>query len=76
MPTVHAKLEAARRDLLDLTRRNRLLNFKPRGRTSIRIVDELPEEVYRILVSEGKRMQFRSLEESPEDATADPDPSA
>jgi len=61
---IHQKLEDARRRLLDLSRRNRLLNFKPRNRRSIRIVDERPEEVYRILVTDGKRMDFLPFEEA------------
>jgi very-short-patch-repair endonuclease len=43
----HAKIEALRRKLLDLSLANRLLSFKHRdaSRTHIRIIDELPEVV-------------------------------
>ncbi len=61
---VKKRLEQARQSLLDLSRRNRLLNFKPRGRTSLNIVDEIPSEVYRILVTNQETMQFLPLEES------------
>lgn len=57
---IRDKLDAARRDLLDLTTRNRLLNT-PRHRVrsrSIEIVDERPEHVFRILVREGRPMSF------------------
>jgi len=64
MDAIKNKLEQARRSLLDLTRRNRLINFKPRGRTSLQVVDEIPAEVFRILVTDQKTMQFRPLEES------------
>lgn len=66
--TVLAKLEAARRELLDLSGRNRLLNTsRSRTRTSrLDIVDERSEEVFRHLVSEGRAMQFLPSVEPPE----------
>ena len=40
-------LEAMRKKLLDLTSRNRLLNFPITQKgSSLRIVDELPEQLY------------------------------
>jgi len=54
---VDRKLEADRRDLLDLSLRNPLLNYRPRAR-GLGIVGESPAEVYRILAREGKRMAF------------------
>ena len=56
--TVEAQLEQARRSLLDLTLRNRLLNFREGASSTIKVVDEFPDEVFRILVSEGKQMSF------------------
>lgn len=56
-------LERMRRALLDLTRRNRLLNFKGTGRTSLEIVDELPAEVFHRLAVDGKTMQLLAREE-------------
>ena len=45
-------LASLRRRLLDLTARNRLLNFT-HGRTgNIRVIDELPDELYRLLLAE------------------------
>ncbi len=66
--TVLAKLEAARRDLLDLSGRNRLLNTpRRRTRTSrLDVVDELSEEVFRHLVAEGRAMSFLPSVEPPE----------
>lgn len=58
--SIREKLNAARRELLDLTTRNRLLHT-PRHRErsrSIEIVDECAEEVFRILVSENRAMSF------------------
>ncbi len=61
------QLEDARKRLLDLTRRNRLLNHKPRKARSIRIVDEIPQEIYGRLVLNEKPMDFLPSE-SPEEA--------
>lgn len=61
-------LEAIRLRLLDLTRRNRLLNHRTGGRASLAIVDERPEHLYRILVDERRGMHFLSREEAPEDS--------
>ena len=57
---IHQRLETARRDLLDLTARNRLLNTsRSKARSSrLDIVDELVDEVFRILVTEKKNMTF------------------
>lgn len=66
--TVLEKLEAARRELLDLSGRNRLLNTpRRRTRTSrLDIVDERAEEVFRHLVTEGRAMSFLPSIEPPE----------
>ncbi|MFO0914388.1 MAG: DUF3320 domain-containing protein [Pirellulales bacterium] len=58
--SLHAKLEKARRDLLDLTTRNRLLNTSRSSSRSSRleVVDESSDEVFRILVQERKAMSF------------------
>ena len=57
---IQQKLEAARRELLDLTGRNRLLNTQRSNTRSSRleIVDEKSQEVFRHLVGEGKAMSF------------------
>ena len=71
---LHTKLESARRELLDLSIRNRLLNTS-RGTTRsgrLDIVDELSEQVYRILVHEKKAMTFKAgCERGREDEIAD-----
>ena len=71
--SIAEKLEMARRELLDLTLRNPLLNhrlFKAKG---VEIVDELPEELYRILVTEGKTMTFLPAEEKVEVEVEEPE---
>lgn len=57
---LHSILENARRELLDLTARNRLLNTARSSTRSSRleIVDEVSDEVLRHLVAEGKAMSF------------------
>ena len=58
------RLEGLRKHLLDLSNRNRLLNFKhnDRARTHVRVIDELPDVLYQQL-RDGKRLRFRSLPE-------------
>jgi hypothetical protein len=76
---IDAKLEEIRRRLLDLTRNNRLLNHRTQGQRTLELADELPAEVYRVLVEDGRTMQFLAREEAsagvreglrPEDAVA------
>ena len=45
-------LEQLRLRLLDLTNRNRLLNFRHPKRSSVRIIDELPDELYGHLIND------------------------
>jgi hypothetical protein len=68
---VKVALQGVRSKLLDLTRRNRLLNYKESAK-SIRVVDELPDEVFRILVLEGKEMEFVPLRDEREEFRGQP----
>ncbi len=54
---IEVKIGALRKNLLDLTMRNKLLNFKPQAR-SIRVVDEIPTEIYQLMVLEDKKLRF------------------
>jgi len=56
---INKQLEIARESLLDLTMRNRLVNFKPSKSSTIQITDEVAREVYDILVLQEKAMSFR-----------------
>ncbi len=51
-------LDYWRKRLLDLTKRNRALNFKPTKVSTVTIVDEQPVEVYRHLCIDGRPMRF------------------
>ncbi len=53
--------------LIDLSKRNRLLNFRPTKVTSIHIVDELPPEVLRILVVDNSSVSFLPILKENED---------
>jgi len=64
---VTAKLDLARRDLLDMGLRNKLLNYRPLKSKGVEIVDEKPVEVYRILVEDKRSMSFLPTKEAPED---------
>ncbi|MBX7223290.1 MAG: DUF3320 domain-containing protein [Blastocatellia bacterium] len=54
----NATIENWKRKLLDLTKRNRALNFKPDKVATVTIVDELPGEVFRQLCLTGRAMKF------------------
>lgn len=57
--SLEQKLDRARTELLDLTARNKLLNI-PRTKTAkqLEIVDERSDEIYRLLVKEGRAFTF------------------
>jgi len=57
---IRASIENWKRNLLDLTRRNRALNFKPTKVSTIAIVDEQPAEVFRHLYIEEATMRFKA----------------
>jgi very-short-patch-repair endonuclease len=59
---VEIKLNDARKDLLDLSLYNKLLNYHPLRSKGLEIIDERPVEVYRILVQEGRTMSFLPID--------------
>jgi very-short-patch-repair endonuclease/DNA polymerase III delta prime subunit len=76
--TIEEQLEAARRKLLDLTMRNHLLNYKQAKARTIKVMDEVPREVYDFLVLREKAMEFRPKPTPPPQApteSAQPAPS-
>lgn len=62
--SVSHQLDELRRSLLDLSRRNRLLNHRLKGSKSLAIVDEMPSEIYRLLVIKRKPLDFLAKEEA------------
>ena len=51
-------IDAWKRKLLDLTRRNRALHFRPNRVATLTIVDEHPAEVWKQLVLLGQSLRF------------------
>ncbi len=66
---VKASIENWKRKLLDLTKRNRALNFKVNKVSTITIVDEQPAEVFRQLYLGESSMRFKA---APEPDVAEP----
>ena len=64
---IEKQLQAARQRHLDLTGRNRLLNYRPSKRRTIRVIDEIPKEIFDILVLEEKVMQFKPADKPTEE---------
>jgi hypothetical protein len=65
---VAQELEDARRELLDLSLRNALLNFKTLKSRGARVLDERPVHVFRLLVRESRRFSFLPRPEKDDEA--------
>ena len=65
-PLAHRALDNLRKRLLDLTSRNRLIHFQHRNNSSLRIVDELPNQLVEQLLSE-QEMRFQAIPEPSEE---------
>lgn len=59
---LQARLDAARKELLDLGLRNPMLNYRPTKARGVVLVDELPDELWRRLVVEQKACSFLAAE--------------
>lgn len=57
-----------KRKLLDVSKRNRALSFKPSKVTTVAIVDEQPAEVFRQLYLQERQMRFQPAPPPPTDA--------
>ena len=68
-PAIQSEIEKSRSDVLDLSLRNPLLNFRPSKRRGVQVVDELSRELFSILVENGRVMYFRP---APEDQLSAP----
>ncbi|NNC32347.1 DUF3320 domain-containing protein [Longimicrobium terrae] len=62
---MQAAVENWKRRLIDLTRRNRALNFKVNRVATITVADEHPAEVFRALYLGGKALKFKAAPEQP-----------
>ena len=59
---IRAGLERLRKKLLDLGKGNRLLNFRHGKKSSLRVADELPDELF-IRLKDGCGLKFRAVPE-------------
>lgn len=65
---VQRRIEEWKRKLVDLSRRNRLLFFRPGRSVSLRVVDPLPEEIFERFATRAQECRFwapSSEEDSP-----------
>jgi very-short-patch-repair endonuclease/predicted nucleic-acid-binding protein len=68
MPDViEDRIKRWKEKLIDLSKRNRLLNFRSTKVTTIKIVDELPSEILNLLALENEGMEFVPVETEGED---------
>ena len=58
VPELTQRIERSRLELLDLSKRNRLLSCSTSSRVGLRIVDEIATEISHILVQQGRVMSF------------------
>jgi len=72
--TLGTRLEAARKDLLDLGLRNPLISYRSLKSRGLEVIDELPAEVFRILVGQSKAMTFLPSPEKDLQVTLDMEP--
>lgn len=61
---VRFTIDAWKRKLLDLSKRNRALNFKPNKVSTVTMLDEKSVEFFRLLCVEGKTLGFEPKPES------------
>ena len=59
--SVTVGISKLRNKLLDLSPRNRLLNYRHPKSSSVRVIDELPDIIFRKFV-DGKSLDFRAVQ--------------
>ena len=62
--TVKNLLRKFQEKLLDLSKRNRLLNCRPLRASTVHIARELPAEIFKLLVESKKGFQFSPVPEA------------
>lgn len=65
---VSATINNWKSKLLDLTKRNRALNFKPNKVSTVTIIDEQAVEIFRLLCLQNKNLKFKPKPETLEEA--------
>ncbi len=73
MPTIdiQKELDRFRENLIDLTNRNPLLNYRKSRRRTIEIIDELPDQIFDRLVGQGKSFRFDPLVDDDDEGRVD-----
>ena len=62
MREFNERLEQIKKKLLDLTKRNKLINYRrPSKARNLRIIDESPEFIYKYLVGDEKLFKFKPI---------------
>jgi len=69
LDVLNQKLDAARRDLLDLGLRNTLLNYQPLRSRGAEMTGAAPAEVFRLLVTDGRALALRPAPPKAADVT-------
>src|SRR5690349_3629116 len=69
---VAASIDAWKRKLLDLSKRNRALNFRATTVSTVSIVDEHPAEIFRTLYLAEREMRFKATGPAAESEVAAP----
>jgi len=67
------RLKRWKEKLIDLSKRNRLLNFRQTKVTTVKIVDEIPSEIYKLVYLDGQTMEFLAKPEDEEENSEDED---
>ena len=67
---ISASIDAWKRKLLDLSKRNRALNFRATRVSTVAIADEHPAEIFRLLYLAEREMRFTATEVAPDDVAA------
>jgi hypothetical protein len=62
---IRARIEEARRNLLELTRRNRLLKYRPSKTLGFSFTVDNAPALWRHLVQDGKRIEFLGMTAKP-----------
>ena len=62
-----SKIEASRKELLDLGLRNPLPNYRALKSRGVEVIDEIPATVFDILVHKERRMSFLPRPDDDED---------
>ncbi len=60
MVNVAKELEVLRQNLLDLSLRNNLLNYRPSKKRTVLITERMPEEIYELAVLQERSLKFRA----------------